>query len=291
MPIALTDNARAGRDAQNIRPVWLVEIDADQLGGTPTTLRWSSRDITLGSDAYDGDVLVEADPVAIRFGNLRARGGQAFPGTATVRASNTERLQATLAASYDLENDPCRLYLFFDGIAGADDGDKILLFSGVIDDYESTEDLLTLSIVDDAFRLIRSFPTERLTPATYPFAPLDDYGEPVPLVLGRMAQAGPYDGWRRPFLAWLRAAAWTSSPPSFCRPLISIPPAQSIKRIAPASASTSPAYRPPILTSRPATRSRWWGRRGSCAAHPCEPRPTTRSRLGSAWPTGATTPP
>ena len=194
MPIDLTDNARAGRDAQNIRPVWLVEIDADQLGGTPTTLRWSSRDITLGPDAYDGDVLVEADPVAIRFGNLRARGGQAFPGTATIRAANSERLQATLAASYDLENDPCRLYLFFDGIAGAGAADKILLFSGVIDDYESTEDLLTLSIVDDAFRLIRSFPTERLTPATYPFAPLDDYGEPVPLVLGRMAQAGPYDG-------------------------------------------------------------------------------------------------
>ena len=182
------------KDAANIKPVWLVELDADQLGGTPTTLRWASRDITLGVDAYDGDVLVEADPVAIRFGNLRARGGQAFPGTATVRAANTERLQATLAASYDLENDPCRVYLYFDGTTGADDDNKYLLFSGVIDDYESTEDLLTLSIVDDAFRLIRSFPTERLTPATYPFAPLDDYGEPVPLVLGRMAQAGPYDG-------------------------------------------------------------------------------------------------
>ena len=156
--------------------------------------------------------------MAIRFGNLRARGGQAFPGTATVRAANTERLQATLAASYDLENDPCRLYLYFDGTTGADDDNKILLFSGVIDDYESTEDLLTLSIVDDAFRLIRSFPTERLTPATYPFAPLDDYGEPVPLVLGRMAQAGPYDGSGRPLSAWPRVAAWTSSRRSFYRP-------------------------------------------------------------------------
>ena len=35
------------KDAANIKPVWLVELDADQLGGTPTTLRWASRDITL----------------------------------------------------------------------------------------------------------------------------------------------------------------------------------------------------------------------------------------------------
>lgn len=194
MPITLTDRARQGRDARSIRPVWMFDIDADRLGGDPTTLRWATRSITIGNFTYSGDVLAQDNPVAIRYGNLRIRGGHAVPPSATIRCVNAERLQAVLAGLYDLENDPCRIYLYFDGIAGAGLADRILLFSGVIDDYDATQEFLTLSLVSDTFRLLRSFPIDRVTPATHPFAPLRSYGQPLPLVVGRLFSAGPYDG-------------------------------------------------------------------------------------------------
>ena len=130
MAIVLTDRAIQGKNSNHIQPIWLVEIDADRLGSSPVTLRWASRAITIGSLVYDGNVLVENDPISIRLGPLRERGGQAQPLEASIRVNNTENFQAELSEDYDLENDPCRIYQFFDGIDNADEDDRILITSG-----------------------------------------------------------------------------------------------------------------------------------------------------------------
>ncbi len=173
---------------QNYRPVWLVEIDVDVVAGGTATLRYASRMYTLGATVYT-DGLVPSG-LALGWAELRERGGLASVGDFSVELAAPGGLAATLAL-YRMDNAEVRVYVIF--CTGSETAaDKILLQTGVVEETQWSPQTIAFRCIDASDRDWREVPTHKVSLGEHPNAPLENYGQVVPVTFGVFA-GGPDD--------------------------------------------------------------------------------------------------
>lgn len=148
------------------------------------TLYLSDQYITIGANRYEG--LVQD------WGGIdKSRANES--GFGKVGDSNIKLLNAKmnfqkdskfsdLFSDYYFENRPARILQWFEGLGYSD---CEIIFDGLINSYEFNESDVTLRLVDDDAEIFR-IPFEIITKKSYPNAPDDSIGKPVPIVYGDM---------------------------------------------------------------------------------------------------------
>jgi hypothetical protein len=173
--------AAAQKDLAHYRVVWLVEIDAKLLNGTPATLRYGSRKYVLsGAGTYAGGL----NPGGLRLGwaTLRDRGGLASVSDFQVELAAGGGLATTLAA-YVLDNSVVRVYAIF--VTGAEvSTDRVLLQTGALEGMSWSASAITLNCIDVSDRDWREVPTHKVNLGEHPYAPLGEWGQVVPVTFG-----------------------------------------------------------------------------------------------------------
>ena len=170
------------------KAVWLVVVRADEPSSGEVPQYYGTRKFVLNSTTYE-DLLAG---ISIESTDLLLKGGLAHIAGFEIRLRNEGKL-SQLQDDYFLENDDVEVYeLFVDEIGGNDDADRIPIGRGVIDQYPSDLNEWTLTVVDGSDRDMIHFPSRLADLSSYPYAPLDALGKPLPVPFGIMEQ-GPYD--------------------------------------------------------------------------------------------------
>ena len=169
------------------RPVFLVVVraDAPTMGEDPQY--FGSRQFQLDGDTYE-DLMAG---LSFEFTELPLKGGLATVATFQLTLRNEAKL-AQLVDQVFLENDDVEAYLLFADDAGNVSGDRIPIGRGLIDQYPSDVNEWTMDMVDGSDRDWVAIPNRLIEPTSFPFAPLDTMGKPLPVPFGLMEQ-GPYD--------------------------------------------------------------------------------------------------
>jgi hypothetical protein len=101
----------------------------------------------------------------------------------SIRLANEEKL-SNLIDTYFLENDQVRLYFLF--VTGSEVvGDRIQLRQGAIENFPFSLHEFALQVIDDSDRNFRAIPAQIVEQTTFPNAPYDRIGKPLPLPFGR----------------------------------------------------------------------------------------------------------
>lgn len=183
MAKTLTAGQEAERKKSYVRIVTLIEVDADAPDAAPTTQRYGSRKYTLSGNLYS-DALVASNPIETSWSRLRRAGGLAEVAGFTVRMANEEKL-SNLIDTFFLENDTMRLYMIF--VTGSEvSSDRIQLAQGVIENFPFSLHEFSLQAIDNSSKDFRAIPADIIDQTTYPNAPFDVLGRPVPVVFGQL---------------------------------------------------------------------------------------------------------
>ena len=176
----LTGTAASQCKNQYVRIVWLVEIDADGLDGSQTTLRYANRKYTLDGNTYQD--AFKPGGISLGWQSVRPRGGLASVAAFTITLDNLENA-SDLQDTYVLDNDAVRVYLIFS--TGAETAsDRLLIASGVIEEGEWDQDTWRLSCIDTSDRDFTEIPTQKVNLIQHAYAPMSEYGKVLPYTLG-----------------------------------------------------------------------------------------------------------
>lgn len=184
----LTTLAAAEKVKGGVQVVWLVEIDADSPDAAPVTLYYGSRQYTLTSKTYL-DFLTQRG-LRLSWDRIRHGGGLASVATAQVTIRN-ETGESNLTDSYFFENDEVRIYLGF--VTGAEQKtDAVQVSTSFIEETPFNVTDWIINTIDGSDKDFSAIPRDIVNLTEHPDAPYDEYGKPLPWVVGAL-NVGPHD--------------------------------------------------------------------------------------------------
>ena len=184
----LTAGALAEKVKNNVKLVWLLEIDADTPDASPVTLYYGSRKYTLSSKTY----LDFFTPTGLRLSWDRIRLGGGLASVATVQAAiRNETVESNVTDTYFLENDEMRVYASF--ATGSEvKADAVQLARSFIEDTPFSLRAWVLEGIDGTDKDFKAIPQDIVNLVDHPDAPYDQYAKPLPFVAGAL-NVGPHD--------------------------------------------------------------------------------------------------
>ena len=193
------------------RMFYLVKIEGRVSADADTLYYWTTADKnndgnTLilketsggGSLTYDSGMIAERidgesrnglGPVEVGI-DIESGGGSSAVSDIDVEILNQERFDQTIVSTnVKLENRPITVYLGFvpSGASPtvAIQSDMLKLYSGILEDINSFDfSDYSLRCIDSAFSRHKDVPSTVVDSVTYPYAPKESLGKPIPVVYG-----------------------------------------------------------------------------------------------------------
>lgn len=164
------------------KPVFLFEMEYNA-GGSNNTLRLAEKDLICGDYHYYGALLsigeIQQSADIVDFSTST--------GNTRIKVANTPgtiwgKRFSELFATCNFINRPWRLYLWEESLLSTD---KVKIGEGyVTSDIETTDEYCQITLIDYSGKYSRRLPVTIIDAETYPNAPKNNLGKPIPMFFG-----------------------------------------------------------------------------------------------------------
>lgn len=166
------------------KPVFLLEMEYNA-GGSNNTLRLAEKDLICGGYHYYGALLsigeIQQSADIVDFSTST--------GNTRIKVANTPgtiwgKRFSELFATCNFINRPWRLYMWEESLSSTD---KVKIGEGYItSDVETTDEYCQITLIDYSGKYSRRLPVTIIDAETYPNAPKNNFGKPIPMFFGDM---------------------------------------------------------------------------------------------------------